>query len=465
MELRGMFKSALDIQERFFFLDCRKSQSTEMISFRTFLAELKKKKLEAVRKYPKLVEPVIKKLLPRLRKEPSTKLMKKSSLTSLITTELTVPQIVDYTIPETVNFLHASGEAFLMKDLALLDIPWMSHSLIGPVMAPRHFPEHLEAAESRRKQGTATKQEICTVIQNFNRRHGKQSGDINIDYATKALEALEVIFELEGQPGVYCIPAHLPYKDRMEVWKKSDDPQVCYVGRRVECIRDIDIFTLAVFVFFQTRMAVAINRKAVLYRGGIKVARVVGSDSIVECLVELTKYDRAVDMIARANNNGRCHALKLLQEVYDILVQVLEEKSPGLLTRGFLLHVPFLIECQPGPFGFPEEEIGTAIVEGKDVVIGVDGCDYITGNLKDLMAVDLLCPSTIYILLFHTITLLIVYCFSLGSVSTPQTVTSARPTCGCLIGLYQQVRYLQKCTDLHRYGLPQLIFTIAKECL
>jgi hypothetical protein len=48
MELRGMFKSALDIQERFFFLDCRKSQSTEMISFRTFLAELKKKKLEVI---------------------------------------------------------------------------------------------------------------------------------------------------------------------------------------------------------------------------------------------------------------------------------------------------------------------------------------------------------------------------------------------------------------------------------
>ena len=46
MELKGMFNSALNIQERFFLLDCRKSQSTEMQSFRDFLGELKRKKLE-----------------------------------------------------------------------------------------------------------------------------------------------------------------------------------------------------------------------------------------------------------------------------------------------------------------------------------------------------------------------------------------------------------------------------------
>ena len=61
-------------------------------------------------------------------------------------------------------------------------------------------------------------------------------------------------------------------------------------------------------------------------------------------------------MIARANKNGQRHALKLLQEVNVILVQVLEEKSPGTLTRQFLLHVPCLIEGQPEPFGFPDSE-------------------------------------------------------------------------------------------------------------
>ena len=103
-----------------------------------------------------------------------------------------------------------------------------------------------------------------------------------------------------------------------------------YVCRRVECLQDIDIFTLAFFVFFQSRVAVTINRKAIiLYRGGINVARVVESSIIVECLVEQTKHDRAIDMIAQANNckNGERHALKFLQEVNDILV---EEKAFSL---------------------------------------------------------------------------------------------------------------------------------------
>ena len=286
----------------------------------------------------------------------------------------------------------------------------MSHSLLGPVMAPPEFPVHLEAAESRRREGTATKEEISTVIKEFQRRQGKRPEDINTEYAAKALETLEVIFELEDRPGVYCIPSHLPHKDRNEVWQKSSDPQMCYVGRRVECLRDIDIFTLAFFIFFQARVAVAMDRTAILYKGGIKVARVVDSSTVVECLVELIKYDRAVDMIARANKGGQHHALKLLQEVNDILVQVLEEKSPGTVTRRFLLHVPHLKEGQLEPFGFPEEEVEAAKANGKEVVIVVDGYQHITGNLRDLMAIELQDTSTMCSLAFH-MTKLLTVCF------------------------------------------------------
>jgi hypothetical protein len=395
-ELRGMFKSVLSIQERFFILDCRKSQSPEMVEFRVFMGELKEQKLETVKKYPSLVEPVIKVLLPQLKEKPSTKLIEKDHFTSLVKKELKLKpvrasQLVDGTFAETIEFLHASGEAFLIKDLALLDIPWMSHSLLGPVMAPLEFPEHLEAAESQRRQGAATKEEICTVIKNFHHRQSnfKAHEEINTEYATKAMESLEVMFELEGNPGVYCIPAHLPSMDRSKVWQKSTDPQMCYVGRRMECLRDIDVFTLAFFVFLQSRMALVMDRNAILYKGGIKITQVAESSIIVQCLVELTKYNKAIDVIARANNHGRQHALKLLQQVHDIVLQVLNEKSPGTLTRRFLLHVNHLIEAAPEPFGFPEEEVEAIKAEGKEVIIGVHGCDHITCSLKDLMAVDL----------------------------------------------------------------------------
>ena len=139
----------------------------------------------------------------------------------------------------------------------------MDESLaVGSGHGSPEFPVHLEAAESRRRKGTATKEEISTVVKEFHRRQGKRPEDINTEYA---VETLEVIFEFKDRPGVYCIPSHLPHKDRSEVWQKSSDPQMCYGGRRVECLRDIDIFTLAFFVFFQSRVAVAIDRKAILY--------------------------------------------------------------------------------------------------------------------------------------------------------------------------------------------------------
>ena len=48
VELRGVFQGELDIQERFFILDCRKSQSTAMTEFRSFLGVLKKEKLQVI---------------------------------------------------------------------------------------------------------------------------------------------------------------------------------------------------------------------------------------------------------------------------------------------------------------------------------------------------------------------------------------------------------------------------------
>ena len=45
-ELKSVFDAQLDIQERFFLLDCRKSQSTGMVEFRSFLGLLKKEKLQ-----------------------------------------------------------------------------------------------------------------------------------------------------------------------------------------------------------------------------------------------------------------------------------------------------------------------------------------------------------------------------------------------------------------------------------
>ena len=334
-------------------------------------------------------------------------MMKKSDLTDVVKTSPEMPRAPDDTVEETVEFLHASGEVcihvaslmeliqcltlyiqvFLVNYLALLDVPWMSHSLLGPVMAPPEFPVHLEAAaKSRREEGTATKEEICTVIRNFRRRQGKNPDDINTEYAMNALDTLGVMFELPDRPGVFCIPSHLPYKDRNEMWPEHPR-KIAYVGRRIECRRNIDTFTSAFFVFLQSRLAVIIDRKAFLWKGGLKVAHVIEEEAI-ECLVELKNYDTVVDLVARGSEKSQHHCLAFLVAINDILIQMLRTKSPGSQTRMYLLHPPDLVARAVEPFGFSEDEVEEARLAGSKVVIAKNKANgqFVEVRLDELMA-------------------------------------------------------------------------------
>ena len=334
-------------------------------------------------------------------------MLKKSELTDVVKTSPEMPRVADDAVEETVEFLHASGEVrihivslmeliqwlklciqvFLVNYLALLDVPWMSHSLLGPVMAPPEFPVHLEAAvKSRREEGTATKEEICSVIRNFQRRQGNNPDNINTEYAMNALETLGVMFELPYRPGVFCIPSHLPYKDRNEMWPEHPR-KIAYVGHRIECRRNIDTFTSAFFVFLQSQLAVIVDRKAFLWKGGLKVAHVIEEEAI-ECLVELKNYDTVVDLVARGREKSERHCLAFLVTVNDILIQMLKTKSPGSQTRRYLLYPPDLVARAVDPFGFSEDEVEEARLKGSKVVVAKNKANgqFVEARLDELMA-------------------------------------------------------------------------------
>ena len=253
-------------------------------------------------------------------------------------------------------------------------------------MAPPDFPVHLEADRSRKNEGTATKEEMSVAIRNFQRHQGNNPDSINTEYAMNALETLGVMFELPDRPGVFCIPSRLPRKDRNEMW--PDNPRKpAYVGRRIQCLRDIDIFTSAFFVFFQSRLAVTVDRKAFLWKGGIKVAHVIKEEAI-ECLVELKNYDTVVDLVARGSEKSRRHCLAFLETVNDILVQLLTTKSPGTRTRRYLLHPPDLAARAVEPFGFTEEEVENARHAELQVVVSTNesNSQFVEASLDELMA-------------------------------------------------------------------------------
>ena len=68
--------------------------------------------LQTVKQYPSLVQSVIKKLLPRLKNQDRYKLLERSDFSGLVRSQLTVPRVVEYTIEDAVDYLHASGQVY-----------------------------------------------------------------------------------------------------------------------------------------------------------------------------------------------------------------------------------------------------------------------------------------------------------------------------------------------------------------
>lgn len=197
----------------------------------------------------------------------------------------------------------------------------------------------------------------------------------------RGLECLKTCLIGDKCAGMHCIPSHLPDKDPSKVYQKSSDSHMFHMGHWVECIQDINIFTLALFVFFRSQVAITTDHKTILYKGGISVAHTVESNILVKHPVEQTKYDRAIDMIVQFHKDGRILESQFVQEVDDILVQVLEEKAQKPWPDDISCMLLIWKTVNQNHLGFQKRSsLGSVrVYEGNRVI----------GSIKELMAVSL----------------------------------------------------------------------------
>ena len=278
------------------------------------------------------------------------------------------------------NSLVVLCQVFVVDDIVFLTIAWLSFYILGPVIEPRCWFKGLP-------QPTATTDQLAHILKEFRPQQQPQI-EVNIDHAVKALQRLGVAFEVYGHPGVYCIPAHLPERKRQELWQAQAGAKTkTYVGRRVECRRETDIFTPGLFPFFQSKAAVCLDVHAQLYKGWMKMVKIHDDTVATDCLVELTNDERAIDVVVRGPTGSERQCVSFLDTVTISLNELLTEKSPGTQLERYYLSPTHMRETKEYPAGFKEDDVKSAEVKGPSTKV-VSRCqgDVITENVCDLFA-------------------------------------------------------------------------------
>jgi hypothetical protein len=249
---------------------------------------------------------------------------------------------------------------FVVDDVVFLTISWLSSYILGPIITARCYFNSLQ-------QRKITRDQLARLLNEFRPSHLPKV-KVNVDHALKALQYLGVAFEMSDDPGFYCIPAHLPEGNRLElkVWQAQDIGAMTYVGRRLECKRDTDMFTPGLFPFFQCKAAVGHSTRSQLYKGWMKMVKIYKGNIVTECLVEMTNDERAIDVVVRGPTESKRHCILYLDTVMTLLNDQLRVKSPGTQLERYYLSPVHMKEAHIYPAGFKEFDVQLAAAEGHN---------------------------------------------------------------------------------------------------
>ena len=165
-----------------------------------------------------------------------------------------------------------------------------------------------------------------------------------------------------------------------------------YVGIRLQCQSDIEIFSPAVMPLLQGKVAKQSSEMAVImWKGGMLVER--NSEECqpeVEALVfvsEKTRATRAIDLIARGQAYCQGDVKQFLDKLEQTTMRMLDKKSPGTRVEKRYLSYRQLSQHVEKPVAYSQEEVNAA-KEGKGIVKKEIGTDIIKDSVIDLLAVD-----------------------------------------------------------------------------
>ena len=200
----------------------------------------------------------------------------------------------------------------------------LHHYAIGPLIASEDFKWHVR---SKRKDGTVTKEEAETAINDY-RKDKKIQVQLNTDKVLTINESLGFCFKVEGRDDTYMFPALLPSKDLSVMWMRDESKKV-YVGRRQVCSSQTTIFSPSAFGMFQSKVCTTLDKKAQLWRNGLITSQGDTVSNRVACLVAMVDPVRSVDFVCRGGKATEAACVSLLDTVMSLWRDMLDRYSPG----------------------------------------------------------------------------------------------------------------------------------------
>ena len=206
----------------------------------------------------------------------------------------------------------------------------MVTNLLGPILSD---PDEFYISAVNNDTGGVNREDIEVALELFHEKQLERNRpcvSFAVDDAIPVMVTLDLICKIEGKDGPhsYHVPCLIKESKPARVWEKRDD-MVVYRGRRYQVsYLETDIIPSPLFPVLQSRCAAISGYRMILWKNGFKL-ETSDQSHLVECLVEITNENDAVDVIVRCWEGGECFAKDMLEDVKRTVETVRNDKANG----------------------------------------------------------------------------------------------------------------------------------------
>ncbi|EGD76947.1 hypothetical protein PTSG_07288 [Salpingoeca rosetta] len=296
--------------------------------------------------------------------------------------DIQVPKVVELIGEGLQLYLHVRGDILWFQsipslaDHVFVSPSWLLSKVVGPALAPAHFPVHLRAREGR------------VMFSEMQRVFGRvMDPDLVVDVLSSMLLCYEEDAALHEGNGdrVFMLPSRLEWRPE-RLWGEDGSVEV-FAGRRLQIAQHHGmIFPPGVFPRVQSRIVQCLDYTTSLWQTGF-----FGLLSSVECLGRIVS-DTCIDLWVRCPATHKEHAWLAL----DMMLSEVEEEVEGIEYDHLVLSHAHLSSYRRHPAGYPLQDVEDAAAAGETLIIrSVDDTsspgkkEHARDELKNLLREDL----------------------------------------------------------------------------
>eukprot|EP00118_Oscarella_pearsei_P019729 m.211133 g.211133 ORF g.211133 m.211133 type:complete len:562 (+) comp39751_c0_seq9:1391-3076(+) len=334
-------------------LDCSKESSSAMMKLRDTLKRCQQKCFEIAEMVPRICETVRSDVLEPMRDSRSSAIVTYTEFAEDIERSLD-KHLLKESMKLLVCYLDWTGEIVELDTRICLSCGWLCSNIIGPFLSPEWFPNPVK----RSTDGKTTEKIIDSALKAFAWEQKKQRKaviHVSCREAVDMLLYLDLCLAVHGEERVYQIPALIQVAEPKRGWQRRPE-MVVYRGRRYKCSRSTSIIPPGLFAALQCQCSKARGScydQYELWKGGIFLVKVVGSDAI-ECLVALRKQYSAIDIVVRCELQSTHLAKTFLNEVQRMTEEVRDKRSSTLAMDWWYLDSKEVAASSVTVSGVPE---------------------------------------------------------------------------------------------------------------